>query len=335
MDSLQPRLIWGCSRSLIEIRENLRSLSRSDSSVLIVGETGTGKGMLAREIHAASTRHAKPFVHVDCASLAPSMIESELFGHERGAFTGASNRRIGRFELASCGTIFLDEIAELPVELQVKLLRVLQEHSFERVGGSRPLRMEARVLAATNRFLWKEMEESRFRSDLYFRLAVVEVELPPLKERPEDIPALVEEARRTISVRLGRLIRPPGDDALARLARHPWPGNVREVFNLVERIAACWPDLPFDAPLVEKALQPTRSLRRTGPRVEAEITRADLERCLAASGGNVSLASRKLGMARSTLRRKLGLLGDGRTADAVDQLELPFAAGPGFSERPR
>ena len=138
MESLQPRLIWGGSRSMIEIRENLRSLSRSDSSVLIVGETGTGKGMLAREIHEASTRHAQPFVHVDCASLAPSMIESELFGHERGAFTGASNRRVGRFELASCGTIFLDEIAELPVELQVKLLRVLQEHSFERVGGSLP-----------------------------------------------------------------------------------------------------------------------------------------------------------------------------------------------------
>ena len=335
MESLQTGFIWGSSRSMIEIRQNLPSLSRSDSSVLIVGETGTGKGMLAREIHALSTRHAQPFVHVDCASLAPSMIESELFGHERGAFTGASGRRIGRFELAAQGTVFLDEIAELPVELQVKLLRVLQEHSFERVGDSRTLRMDARILAATNRFLWKEMEESRFRSDLYFRLAVVEVELPPLKERPEDIPALVEEARRTISVRLGRLIRPPSDDALARLARHPWSGNGREVFNLVERIAACWPGLPFDASLVEKALQPGRSLRRVGSKVEAEITRADLERCLVACGGNVSRASRRLGMARSTLRRKLGLLGDGRMQNAGDQLELPLVGGQGLSGRPR
>ena len=310
-----------------EIRENLSNLSRTDSSILIVGETGTGKGMLAREVHASSGRHAQPFVHVDCASLAPSMIESELFGHERGSFTGASGRRVGRFELAAGGTIFLDEIAELPVELQVKLLRVLQENSFERVGGTETVWMGARILAATNRVLWKEIEESRFRSDLYFRIAVVEIELPPLKERPEDIPALVEEARRTISVRLGRLIRPPTAGALAKLGRHPWPGNGRELFNLVERIAACWPEAPFDASLVERALQPLRSLRVVQSREGTEVTRTELERCLAACDGNVSQASRELGMARTTLRRRLGLLGGRRAGDPGHQLELPLFEG--------
>jgi len=329
MESLQPALIWGSSRAMIEIRTDLLNLAQSDSSVLIVGETGTGKGMLAREIHASSARQMQPFVHVDCASLAPSMIESELFGHERGAFTGASARRAGRFEVAGRGTVFLDEIAELPLELQAKLLRVLQEHSFERVGGTRTLRMGARILAATNRFLWKEIEGNRFRSDLYFRLAVVEVELPPLKQRPEDIPALVEEARRMSSVRLGRLIGPPSDGALARLARHPWPGNAREVFNLVERIAACWPDLPFDSSLVEKALQPIRSRGAVESNAEVKVTRADLERCLAACDGNVSLASRKLGMPRSTLRRRLGLLGEAPMREAGEQLELPLGEGRG------
>lgn len=326
-DYSQPILVWGSSRALREIRLKLPNLSRSDCPVLIGGETGTGKGMLAREIHATSARKALPFVHVDCAALAPSMIESELYGHERGAFTGATGRRIGRFELAGRGTIFLDEIAELPLELQAKLLRVLQERSFERVGGVRTVQLGARVLAATNRSLSKEIESHRFRSDLYFRLAVVEMELPPLRERPEDIPALIEEARRVISIRLGRLICPPGDDALTRLARYSWPGNGREVFNLVERIAACWPELPFDALLVDQALGSVPAARATGSAPEAGKARIDLENVLVACGGNVSLASRKLGMARTTLRRRLGRLGAVGSESGGDQMELPLTGG--------
>ena len=309
-DSIHPDLVWGSSPVMQEIRLKVHNLAQSDCPILIGGETGTGKGMVARAIHASSPRKSRPFVHVDCAALAPSMIESELYGHERGAFTGAMNRRVGRFELAEQGTVFLDEIAELPMELQVKLLRVLQDRCFERVGGIRTVRLGARIVAATNRALWNEVQENRFRSDLYYRIAVVGVELPPLRDRPQDIPDLVEEARRSISVRQGRVIRPPRAEALARLARYSWPGNVRELFNLVEHIAACWPDRPFDASLVEKVLEPISRIHLPSQVREGKTTQSDLEDVLRDCGGNVSQASRRLGMARTTLRRRLGRVND-------------------------
>ena len=331
--SPQPDMVWGASEAMHQIRSKLPDVSSSDCPVLILGETGTGKGMLAREIHAASRRRDLPFVHVDCAALGPSMIESELYGHERGAFTGALARRRGRFELAAQGTVFLDEIAELPSELQVKLLRVLQERCFERVGGSTTIRLGARIVAATNRSLGAEIEENRFRSDLYFRLAVVEMELPPLRNRVGDIPDLIKEARRVISLRSGRIVAPPSEEATARLVRHPWPGNSREIFNLVERIAACWPDRPFDAPLAEEALRSPRSVSVETCPFDSQsggTDRIDLERLLNACEGNVSLASRKLGVSRSTLRRRLGRLLDTRLAKSRQQLELPLTGGSPF-----
>ena len=317
------------------IRSKLRALAKSDCPVLLVGETGTGKGLLAREIHSCSARADSPFVHADCAALAPGLIESEFFGHERGAFTGAAARRIGRFELAGQGTVFLDEIAELSPELQAKLLRVLHDRCYERVGGMGTLSMRARVLAATNRSLTVEVERKRFRADLYYRLAVVEIALPALRDRPADIPGLIEEARRCVSARIGWIIQPPTSEAVSLLCRHSWPGNVREVFNFVERIAACWPDTPFDTALVREALAagPIRSAEISGE-LASLSQNAGLESVLGLCQGNVSLASRRLGIPRSTLRRRLAKL---RLADGAvprEQLDLPFGSGRDRSHPP-
>lgn len=307
--SAGPRLIWGSSAVMRAIRAQLQQLAQSDCSVLLVGETGTGKGMLARAIHEASPRAHQAFVHVDCAALAPSMIESEFFGHERGAFTGASTRRMGRFELAAAGTIFLDEIAELPPGLQGKLLRVLHDRRYERVGGTQTLGMSARVLAATHYDLRERLSRGEFRPDLYYRLAVAEIGLPPLRDRLSDIDAIVGEARRVVSLRLGRIILPPTADALRMLRSYEWPGNAREVFNLVERIGACWPGRSFDAALVAEVmnsrLPSSHSIRdkvKSGSRV------GDLELMLQRCQGNVSLAARRLGIPRSTLRYRLARL---------------------------
>ena len=324
--ALGPRLVWGASETMRGIRSKLGRLAASDCPVLLIGETGTGKGMLAREIHATSSRSHLPFVHVDCAALAPSVIESEFFGHERGAFTGAGERRPGRFELADEGTVFLDEVAELPTELQAKLLRVLNDRCYERVGGRATLSMRARVLAATNRSLKAEVECKRFRVDLYYRLAVVEIALPALRERLSDVPGLIEEARQNVSARQGRVVAAPTEDALSVLSRHLWPGNVREVFNLVERIAACWPDRPFDMALVEEALSgglfPLHEDSR-GPQLPPSD---GLENVLRACKGNVSLASRKLGIPRSTLRRHLAKLEAPGGPGSPRQLDLPFGS---------
>ena len=226
----------------------------SDCSVLLTGETGTGKGEVARALHRGSPRAAAPFVHVNCAALSPSVIESELFGHERGAFTDASIRRSGCFERAEGGTLFLDEVAELAADLQAKLLRVLHDRRYERVGGSVPLAMGARVVAATNRSLRAEVIAGRFRSDLYYRLAVVELEIPPLRQRLEDLEALINEIGRGLAGRLGFEVRPPTDCARQVLGRHEWPGNVRELMNLLERVAICWPERPFDRSVALLAL---------------------------------------------------------------------------------
>jgi transcriptional regulator with GAF, ATPase, and Fis domain len=210
-------------------------VAETDSSVLILGETGTGKELVARAIHRASRRKAAVMVKMNCAALPATLIESELFGHERGAFTGAVQQRKGRFELANRGTIFLDEVGELPLEAQVKLLRVLQEHEFERVGGTQTVRVDARVIAATNRDLAADVQRGTFRSDLYFRLNIFPIRLPALRDRREDIAILARHFLREFAARLGRPVDQFDARALDRLVNYDWPGNVRELANILER----------------------------------------------------------------------------------------------------
>ena len=241
--------IVGSSPPLLEALEKVSRVARTDTSVLITGETGTGKELIARAIHFNSERHDRPLIKLNCAALPTSLLESELFGHERGAFSGAMQRRIGRFELAHGGTIFLDEIGEMPKEAQVKILRVLQEHEFERVGGNETIKTDVRVIAATNRDLRKAVRDGELREDLYYRLNVFPVELPPLRERRGDIPLLVRFFVGKSVARVGRRIETIGAETMERLVAYHWPGNIRELQNVIERatILATTPELRIDA----------------------------------------------------------------------------------------
>ena len=227
--------IIGQGPALAEVLDNVQRVAPTDSTVLITGETGTGKELIARAIHFASKRKDKPLIKVNCAALPAGLVESELFGHEKGAFTGALARRIGRFELAHGGTLFLDEVGELPVETQAKLLRVLQERELERVGGNSSIKVNVRVLAATNRDLLSAVREKSFREDLYYRLSVFPVLLPPLRQRLEDVPLLVHFLVNKFAVRIGRRIDGVSQQTMQRLLGYPWPGNVRELENVLER----------------------------------------------------------------------------------------------------
>jgi PAS domain S-box-containing protein len=227
--------IVGQSSALRGVLADVARVATTDASVLITGETGTGKELIARAVHSASKRSDKPLIKVNCAALPAGLVESELFGHEKGAFSGASAQRLGRFELANGGTIFLDEIGELPAEAQVKLLRVLQEREFERVGGGAPIRVDVRVIAATNRDLLKDVQEKTFREDLFYRLNVFPVRLPPLRERPDDIPLLVQFLVKKFALRIGKLVDGVNQATMHRLMEYPWPGNIRELENVLER----------------------------------------------------------------------------------------------------
>jgi formate hydrogenlyase transcriptional activator len=227
--------IIGLSPALTAVLDNVRRVASTDSTVLIMGETGTGKELIARAIHSNSRRKDKPLIKINCAALPPGLVESELFGHEKGAFTGAIARRIGRFELADGGTLFLDEIGELPLETQAKLLRVLQEREIERVGGSVPIRVDVRIIAATNRDLKKAVAERNFREDLYYRLNVFPVPLPPLRDRTEDIPLLARFLVDKFATRIGRRVEAISEDTIRRLIAYRWPGNIRELENVLER----------------------------------------------------------------------------------------------------
>ncbi|MCH2187359.1 sigma 54-interacting transcriptional regulator, partial [Myxococcota bacterium] len=231
-DVAKEEFIWGQSTALRELRRRADSAAQSTSNVLLVGETGTGKGRLARWMHRLSPRHPAPFIHFDCAAISTTLFETELFGHERGAFTGAQSRRLGSAERAKAGTLFLDEIGELGSRQQAKFLRLLEDRTFERVGGSTALRLRARVLAATNRHLTLSTSSQGFRRDLLHRLSVITLRIPPLRERPEDIPALVEYAGLRMQARTGDRIH-VSSAGLRVLTLYSWPGNVRELMNLM------------------------------------------------------------------------------------------------------
>ncbi len=247
--------IVGRSPALAAVLDKVRRVAPTDATVLIYGETGTGKELIARAIHSASQRADKPLIKLNCAALPAGLVESELFGHEKGAFTGAIARRTGRFELADGGTIFLDEIGELPADTQAKLLRVLQEHEFDPVGGTAPRTVDVRVIAATNRDLLKAVRERLFREDLYYRLSVFPIRIPPLRERSVDIPLLAMFLLEKYAGRIGRRFEGIAPDTLQRLATYPWPGNVRELENVLERavILAAGPMLEVDPEILEHA----------------------------------------------------------------------------------
>jgi formate hydrogenlyase transcriptional activator len=302
--------IFGVSAALREVLERVALVAATDSTVLITGETGTGKELVARAIHAASPRAKRAMVKVNCAVLPEGIVASELFGHEKGAFTGAVERRRGRFELAAGGTIFLDEIGELPAPVQVMLLRVLQEREFERVGGSETLRTDARVVAATNRNLELAVREGKLRSDLLFRLNVFPIRMPALRERREDIQILAEYWASQCARRMGKTIRGIDESAIAALRAHPWPGNIRELQNVVERAVILargnvlgLPD--FELPGLGSDGRSTRRHRPTDERQR-------IEEALVASRGRVygvEGAAELLGVPPTTLESRIRRLG--------------------------
>jgi len=304
----------GLSAALVALRREIAAVAPMESTVLLLGETGTGKGVAARLVHACSARASGPFVHVDCAALSPALIESELFGHERGSFTGAVERRAGRFELARDGTVFLDEIGDLELRLQSKLLRVLQDREYERIGGSRTLAMTARVIAATSHDLRDGVARGRFRADLYFRLNVFRLRMPPLRERLEDLPLLVRAGLERVSRRLEVATPAVGEGLYTALRAHTWPGNVRELMNVLERLvvrrrgglveAEDWLDALDDSPWSDTQERPHRPLRLWEDDETHAQTRPRnaIAGALAGAGGNVARAARRLGVPRSTLR---------------------------------
>ena len=311
--------IVGDSRPLRRVLAQVDKVAATDATVLITGETGTGKELVARALHRRSHRASHPFVAVNCAALPANLIASELFGHERGAFTGAVARRIGRFELADGGTLFLDEVGDLPIEVQVTLLRVLQEGEIERVGGSGTLCLDVRVVAATNRDLAVEVAAGRFRSDLYYRLAVFPIRVPPLRERPEDIPPLLKYFAARIGQRLSKRFHAVERESIEGLQTYHWPGNVRELQNVVER-AAILSDgatlrvdlsfLPRNPPTEPLVAQDPTGLPLTNALQRQEQRR--IEEALALSRGRVAGprgAAVRLGLPASTLESKIRRLG--------------------------
>src|SRR5580704_6531662 len=313
----------GNSASLRRVLKHVETVAPTDSTVLIFGETGTGKELIARAIHDLSPRRSKPFVKLNCAAIPTGLLESELFGHERGAFTGAIAQRIGRFEVANGGTIFLDEIGEIPFELQTKLLRVLQEREFERLGSSRTLRTDARLIAATNRDLEAMVSEQKFRSDLFFRLNVFPVHVPPLRERQGDIPLLVRHFTQQFSRRMKKVIDTIPSLTMDALCRYPWPGNIRELQNVIERavIISTGPSLRMDVgdlkfPKTGLVSEKPASLKPTNGALHSALEETERQQILKAlkqsnwivAGPNGAAAL--LGMNRSTLQvriRKLGI----------------------------
>ena len=325
--------IWGESAALHEVLDTIKQVAPSSANVLLEGESGTGKELAAHAIHNLSRRNKAKFVVVHCAALSPQLLESELFGHEKGAFTGASDRRIGRFEQANGGTIFLDEIGEIDPSTQVKLLRVISEQrAFERVGGNQPLRADVRLIAATNKNLEKLVQEGKFRDDLFFRLNVVRITMPPLRERKEDIPLLVRGFLRHFCKTNEKPVLELTADAMNALLTYNWPGNVRELRTAIEHgvVMASGPkitvrDLPMPlrqaaGTALPRGISATRAFgEKTNPLDLHETERKLILQALAASNGNVTAAAKKLGISRRTLHRKI---------NEIDAAKSETAAGP-------
>jgi two-component system, NtrC family, response regulator HydG len=299
--------LLGTSPAMQRVYQMVRQVAGARATVLITGESGTGKGEVARAVHALSPRKDGPFVSLHCAALAESLLESELFGHEKGSFTGADKKRVGRFEQADGGTLFLDEIGEIPPATQIKLLRVLQERCFERVGGNETLKVDVRVVAATNKNLAEEVREKRFREDLYYRLNVVHIDMPPLRQRGNDIVLLAEHFLRRFARESNRRIDGFDDEARAKLVAHRWPGNVRELENAIERAVVF-----TEGELVGAAALPFESVPATiegGPRIPG-ATLAELEKfailaTLEAVEGSTSRAAEMLDISTRTIQYRL------------------------------
>jgi formate hydrogenlyase transcriptional activator len=302
----------GASPKFRAVLEAMEMVAPVDTAVLVQGETGTGKELIARAIHDASPRRQQRFVAINCAAIPATLLESELFGHERGAFTGAVTQAIGRFQAADRGTLFLDEIADLPLELQPKLLRVLQEQQFERLGSGRTLQVNVRVIAATNQDLWGMVQERKFRADLYYRLNVFPIPLPPLRERQEDIPLLADHFVRRFAERQGKVIDYVPSDVMQSLKSHHWPGNIRELQNFMERAVIMSSGPNLHVPSEER----NRIINGPEPpaiRTLAEIERAhilEMLRHVRGVVGGQNGAAARLGLPRTTLlsrMRKLGI----------------------------
>jgi formate hydrogenlyase transcriptional activator len=303
--------IVGTSPALQAVLSRVTKVATAHSTVLLTGETGTGKELVARAIHRRSNRSARTFVSVNCAAIPRDLIASELFGHEKGAFTGATQQRLGKFELANGGTLFLDEVGELPAETQIALLRVLQEYEFERVGGTRPIRADVRVIAATNRDLQAAISAGSFRSDLFYRLHVFPIEIPALRERKEDIRLLVEYFIDRYARKAGKRITTVDKKTLRLLESYPWPGNIRELQNVIERsvilcetdifsIDESWLPLPPATPESNRHIELPRRLDAQKKSIIEEALKASRGRVFGPTG-----AAAKLGIPRSTLESKI------------------------------
>jgi len=315
----------GQSPAIRQIYGVVEKVANTPSTVLISGESGTGKELIARALHENSNRHAGPFIKINCAAIPKTLMESELFGYDKGAFTGAVGAKPGRFELAHGGTLFLDEIGEIPVEMQVKLLRVLQESEFERVGGIKTIKVDVRLVTATNRDLLEEIAAGNFREDLFYRLNVVPIQIPPLRERREDIPLLAEHFIAKFNERLKKQIVSISPEAVAELVGYNWPGNIRELENLMERtilfcedpeirVSDLPPEIvgaaPASAATVEGEPRPAGGSLKEAVRAETErVERELIQRALDATGGNVTQAARKLKISRKSLQTKMKELG--------------------------
>jgi formate hydrogenlyase transcriptional activator len=321
----------GAHQGLRHVWSLAHIVAQSDCTVSVQGETGTGKELVARAIHRLSARNHGPYVKLNCAAMPAGLLESELFGHERGAFTGAVLQHAGRFERAHTGTLFLDEIGDMPLELQPKLLRVLQEHEFERLGGTRTSRVDVRVIAATNHDLLQLVRERRFRADLYYRLHVFPITVPPLRDRPQDIPLLVEYFARKFASRMNKVFSRIEENGMASLVRHHWPGNVRELENFVHRAVILSPANELSFPLDD--LQPCKESKTPAAiRTLAEAERAHIIETLRLVGGVIGGprgAASRLGVARTTLlyrMRKLGI------DNGVDPRNLPAQRSAGCDD---